>query len=118
MLIGSETVDGVFTPGELLKIALAAEVRVSHEEVDDRTLVIVADHGKGLEASKRGAAFDAFQRLGDRDNTVGVGLGLSVVKGFVEAMEGTVNATDTAGGGLTMIVDLPSAGSAPTGAIR
>lgn len=94
------------------------EVRVSHEEVDDRTLVIVADHGKGLEASKRGAAFDAFQRLGDRDNTVGVGLGLSVVKGFVEAMEGTVNATDTAGGGLTMIVDLPSAGSSPTGVLR
>ena len=42
--------------------------------------------------------------------TVGVGLGLSVVRGFVEAMEGTVNATDTAGGGLTMIVDLPSVG--------
>lgn len=87
-----------------------AEVLVSYEEVEDRTLVIVADHGKGLEASKRGAAFDAFQRLGDRDNTVGVGLGLSVVRGFVEAMEGTVNATDTAGGGLTMIVDLPSVG--------
>ncbi|MGH3725479.1 MAG: DUF4118 domain-containing protein [Mycobacterium sp.] len=86
------------------------QVRVNYEEVDDRTLVIVADHGKGLDASKRGAAFEAFQRLGDRDNTVGVGLGLSVVKGFVEAMEGTVNATDTAGGGLTMIVDLPSAG--------
>ncbi|GLE59698.1 sensor histidine kinase [Mycobacteroides chelonae] len=85
-----------------------AEVLVGYEEVEDRTLVIVADHGKGLEASKRGAAFDAFQRLGDRDNTVGVGLGLSVVRGFVEAMEGTVNATDTAGGGLTMIVDLPS----------
>ncbi|BAX98533.1 sensor protein KdpD [Mycobacteroides stephanolepidis] len=87
-----------------------AEVLVNYEEVEDRTLVIVADHGKGLDASKRGAAFDAFQRLGDRDNTVGVGLGLSVVRGFVEAMEGTVNATDTAGGGLTMIVDLPSVG--------
>ncbi|MUM16760.1 sensor histidine kinase KdpD [Mycobacterium sp. CBMA271] len=87
-----------------------AQVLVSYEEVEDRTLVIVADHGKGLDASRRGAAFEAFQRLGDRDNTVGVGLGLSVVKGFVEAMEGTVNATDTAGGGLTMIVDLPSAG--------
>ncbi|WP_078324006.1 sensor histidine kinase [Mycobacteroides salmoniphilum] len=94
-----------------------ADVRVNYEEVDDRTLVIVADHGKGLEASKRGAAFDAFQRLGDRDNTVGVGLGLSVVRGFVEAMEGTVNATDTAGGGLTMIVDLPSAGFFPAGGI-
>ena len=95
-----------------------ADVRVSYEEVEDRTLVIVADHGKGLEASKRGAAFDAFQRLGDRDNTVGVGLGLSVVRGFVEAMEGTVNATDTVGGGLTMIVDLPSAGFSPAGVIR
>ncbi len=95
-----------------------ADVRVNYEEVEGRTLVIVADHGKGLEASKRGAAFDAFQRLGDRDNTVGVGLGLSVVRGFVEAMEGTVNATDTAGGGLTMIVDLPSAGSSPVGGIR
>ncbi|WP_078308964.1 MULTISPECIES: sensor histidine kinase KdpD [unclassified Mycobacterium] len=95
-----------------------ADVRVNYEEVEGRTLVIVADHGKGLEASKRGAAFDAFQRLGDRDNTVGVGLGLSVVRGFVEAMEGTVNATDTAGGGLTMIVDLPSAGFSPVGGIR
>ncbi|WP_078315095.1 sensor histidine kinase KdpD [Mycobacterium sp. D16Q16] len=95
-----------------------ADVRVNYEEVEGRTLVIVADHGKGLEASKRGAAFDAFQRLGDRDNTVGVGLGLSVVRGFVEAMEGTVNATDTAGGGLTMIVDLPSAGFSPIGGIR
>jgi two-component system sensor histidine kinase KdpD len=86
------------------------QVLVDYEEVEGRTLVIVADHGKGLDASKRGAAFEAFQRLGDRDNTVGVGLGLSVVRGFVEAMEGTVNATDTAGGGLSMIVDLPSAG--------
>ncbi len=57
--------------------------------------------------------FDAFQRLGDRDNTVGVGLGLSVVKGFVEAMGGTVGVTDTPGGGLTMIVELDAA---PAGA--
>ena len=50
--------------------------------------------------------FDPFQRLGDRDNTTGVGLGLSVVRGFVEAMGGTVSATDTPGGGLTMVVEL------------
>ena len=45
--------------------------------------------------------------------TSGVGLGLSVARGFVEAMGGAVAATDTPGGGLTVVVDLatpPGAG--------
>ena len=50
--------------------------------------------------------FEAFQRLGDHDNTTGVGLGMSVARGFVEAMGGTITATDTPGGGLTVIVDM------------
>ncbi len=54
--------------------------------------------------------FEPFQRLGDRDNTSGVGLGLSVARGFVEAMGGTIQATDTPGGGLTIEIDL----AAPT----
>lgn len=41
----------------------------------------------------------------------GVGLGLSVAKGFVEAMGGNISATDTPGGGLTVVVDL----AAPAG---
>jgi two-component system sensor histidine kinase KdpD len=35
-----------------------------------------------------------------------VGLGLSVARGFVEAMGGTISATDTPGGGLTAEIDL------------
>ena len=50
--------------------------------------------------------FEPFQRMGDRDNRIGVGLGLSVAKGFVEAMGGTISATDPPGGGLTVVVDL------------
>ena len=45
----------------------------------------------------------------------GVGLGLSVARGFVEAMGGTISATDTPGGGLTVEIDLaapPKDGSA------
>ena len=37
-----------------------------------------------------------------------MGLGLSVVRGFVEAMGGTVHAEPTPGGGLTMVVELPA----------
>ena len=39
---------------------------------------------------------------------VGIGLGLSVVRGFVEAMGGTVSIDETPGGGTTVEVDLPA----------
>ena len=59
-------------------------------------------HPRGAEEQ----LFEPFQRLGDHDNSTGVGLGLSVARGFVEAMGGTIQATDTPGGGLTVVVDL------------
>ncbi len=52
--------------------------------------------------------FTPFQRLGDRDSTTGLGLGLSVAKGFVEAMGGAIAAEDTPGGGLTIVISLPA----------
>ena len=41
--------------------------------------------------------------------SIGVGLGLSVARGFVEAMGGTIASTDTPGGGLTIEIDLAAA---------
>jgi len=38
-----------------------------------------------------------------------VGLGLAVARGLTEAMDGTLTAEDTPGGGLTMVIDLPLA---------
>jgi two-component system sensor histidine kinase KdpD len=37
-----------------------------------------------------------------------VGLGLAVARGLTEAMDGTLWAEDTPGGGLTIVVDLPT----------
>jgi two-component system sensor histidine kinase KdpD len=69
----------------------------------------IIDHGRGLKKRTTDSAFLPFQRLGDRDNTPGVGLGLSVAKGFTEAMDGTIRAEDTPGGGLTVVVSLRAA---------
>ncbi|HKS44005.1 MAG TPA: sensor histidine kinase KdpD [Amycolatopsis sp.] len=66
----------------------------------------VVDHGRGLKKGAAESAFAPFQRLGDRDTTPGIGLGLSVAKGFTEAMGGTIRAEDTPGGGLTVVISL------------
>jgi two-component system sensor histidine kinase KdpD len=70
----------------------------------------VVDHGPGLPKDKRAAEaiFLPFQRLGDRNAGIGVGLGLSVAKGFTEAMGGSIRAEDTPGGGLTVVISLPA----------
>jgi two-component system, OmpR family, sensor histidine kinase KdpD len=89
-----------------LRYAPNCVVRVNAGRVGDRVLINVIDEGPGVRHGTEEQLFEAFQRLGDHDNTTGVGLGLSVARGFVEAMGGTIQADETPGGGLTVVVDL------------
>jgi two-component system sensor histidine kinase KdpD len=76
----------------------------------------VIDHGPGVPADMKERIFEPFQQLGDQRNSEGVGLGLAVARGFVEATGGTLSAEDTPGGGLTMRMQLQvatAAGSIP-----
>ncbi|MGB6515850.1 MAG: sensor histidine kinase KdpD [Mycobacterium sp.] len=89
-----------------LRYAPQSMVRVNAGRVGTRVLINVVDEGPGVSKGAAERMFQPFQRLGDCDTTTGLGLGLSVAKGFVEAMGGTITATDTPGGGLTVLVDL------------
>jgi two-component system sensor histidine kinase KdpD len=73
----------------------------------DRVELRVVDRGHGIPETERDQMFVPFQRLGDTDNTTGVGLGLALSRGLTEAMGGTLTAEDTPGGGLTMTVSMP-----------
>ena len=73
----------------------------------NRVELRVVDRGPGIPEKDRDRMFVPFQRLGDTDNTTGVGLGLALSRGLTEAMGGTLTAEDTPGGGLTMTVSLP-----------
>jgi two-component system sensor histidine kinase KdpD len=84
---------------------------ISTSEFGDRAQLRVIDYGPGIPPDRREDVFVAFQRLGDTDNTTGVGLGLALSKGFVEAMGGTLDVEDTPGGGLTMVIDLAASPS-------
>ena len=76
---------------------------------DGRVELRVVDHGPGVPPSERERMFLPFQRLGDRPGTNGVGLGLAVARGFVEAMGGHVTLEQTPGGGLTMVFTFEAA---------
>ena len=89
-----------------LRYAPDSVVRVNAGRLGDRVLIAVIDEGPGIPRGTEEQLFEPFQRGGDSHNSSGVGLGLSVAKGFVEAMGGTVTATDTPGGGVTIEIDL------------
>ncbi|WP_436497607.1 DUF4118 domain-containing protein [Actinokineospora sp. HUAS TT18] len=84
------------------------EIAVRASAHGARVELRVVDHGPGIPKKAAAALFTPFQRLGDRDATPGVGLGLSVAKGFIDAMGGTITAEDTPGGGLTVVISLPA----------
>lgn len=98
-----------------LRYAPDGPVRVTAGRIGDRVLIAVADEGPGVSRGAEERLFAPFQRLGDHDTSTGIGLGLSVASGFIAAMGGTIAATDTPGGGLTIEIDLaaPAAKAAP-----
>ncbi|WP_369172937.1 DUF4118 domain-containing protein [Streptomyces sp. R28] len=86
-------------------------VLVSASAIAERVEVRVVDRGPGVPDEVKERIFAPFQRYGDAPRGAGVGLGLAVARGFAEAMNGTLNAEDTPGGGLTMVLTLRAAGA-------
>jgi two-component system sensor histidine kinase KdpD len=118
--IPDELVEILVDPGLLERIlANLLSNALRHSPADQPPQVIVSehvgqvevrvvDHGPGIPSVDWDRVFQPFQRLGDRDNESGVGLGLALSRGLTEAMGGTLTPDHTPGGGLTMILRLPS----------
>ncbi|MGX1541985.1 ATP-binding protein [Streptomyces adustus] len=116
-----ETLPMVYVDRGLLERAVAnvVENAVKHSTQGERVLVAasaladrvelrVVDRGPGVPDDDKHRIFEPFQRHGDSPRGVGVGLGLAVARGFAEAVGGSLHAEDTPGGGLTMVLTVPT----------
>jgi PAS domain S-box-containing protein len=68
--------------------------------------VTVDDDGPGVHADLRASLFTRMRARGDHEGTRGGGLGLSLVRGLVEAMGGRVWYTERVGGGASFHLNL------------
>jgi two-component system sensor histidine kinase KdpD len=76
----------------------------------------ITDEGAGIPPAELESVFDKFYRAQKGDHVrPGTGLGLAIARGFVEAMHGTISAsnrTDRSGAMLTVRLPIPAASSA------
>ncbi len=84
-----------------------ATVTLSALAVDSRARLLIQDNGPGISINERQSVFLPFQRRSDA-HSGHVGLGLAISRGLVQAMDGSITAALTPGGGLTMVLDLPA----------
>jgi K+-sensing histidine kinase KdpD len=93
-----------------LKYGGDAEVEIEAVTTRDEVRLSVIDHGPGIPYQMHDVIFDRFTQLQPHATRSkgGAGLGLSIVRGLAEAMNGRVWFEPTVDGGATFTVALPS----------
>ena len=91
---------GKYTPPDTL-------VRLSAETADGELVVSVSDAGPGLPKGQEEAIFEKFTRGARESATPGVGLGLAISRGIVEAHHGRIWAANMPAGGARLTFTLP-----------
>jgi len=90
---------------------------VTASALGDRVELRIIDRGPGVSQADRDRIFAPLKGQDGESTSPGTGLGLTLSRGLTEAMQGTLTPEDTPGGGLTMVVSLPAAGSVPVRAV-
>ncbi|MDR6201071.1 signal transduction histidine kinase [Microbacterium sp. SORGH_AS428] len=89
-------------------------IEVGSDVVDGEARLWVRDHGAGIPPAARRRIFQRFARVDANRSVEGSGLGLAIVEAIAQAHGGSVDVTDTPGGGATFTVRVPTSGHPST----
>jgi two-component system sensor histidine kinase KdpD len=81
-------------------------IEIDAEYTNDHLLISVSDRGPGIPIEATDRLFEKFYR-GDNRKTGGLGLGLSIARGLIEAHGGRLTAENRDGGGARFTIRLP-----------
>lgn len=96
-------------PGETPVVRVRTEAVPQPSPPQDHAMIrfVVEDNGIGFDEKYLDRIFKPFQRLHNRSEYEGSGIGLAICRKIVERMNGTIAATSTPGQGSRFIVTLP-----------
>lgn len=82
-------------------------ITLSVANLSNQCFITIADNGKGFPQDDLGQVFEKFYRSNE-EKTGGLGLGLSITKGFIEAHGGTIKVENVAGSGSLFTIIIPT----------
>ena len=88
-------------------------IEIRMEPGENEIAVEVADRGPGLPPGEEQRVFEKFYRAREADRPGGIGLGLTIARGIVEAHGGAMTAANREGGGAAFRFTLPLEGEPP-----
>jgi signal transduction histidine kinase len=98
--------------GNAIKFSAGCSIEVSVGEAAGIARLVVRDRGIGIPVDRLPYVFDRFERAVPARSYGGLGLGLYIVRGIVEALGGSIRVESVLGEGTIFTVDLPCAGPA------
>lgn len=91
-----------------IKFSNGKEVQVSSKFLDEKLLLTVRDQGIGIPKSDQPYIFRRFYRAGNANGTKGSGIGLSMVKKYVDSLNGHIQLFSEINNGTEFNVSLPA----------
>jgi two-component system, sensor histidine kinase len=92
-----------------IKFTPSGSITVSLQKKHNQVVITISDTGIGIPEDKLDFIFEEFRQVseGMSRNFEGTGLGLTIVKKYVQLLNGTISVESTVGVGSTFIVSLP-----------
>ena len=94
-----------------LKYGASRPIHIALRKREQKIELEVKDHGIGIAPEDHSKIFECYERVGEKRNSMGLGLGLYIVREIVRAHSGNIQLESKLGDGSCFRVILPTQGS-------